>query len=126
MICKRIAGALAPGPANANAQGAATPAPAAEQKIALVAIHQRSAPAPTLTETCGTASAHQTGELRVPKGKGLVPVIAPLLGGSLDKVPARYKAIDPLANPPRVRSVTVVTAALPPQDPALPAATGGK
>ena len=54
------------------------------------------------------------------------PVIEPLLGGSLDKVPALYKAIDPLAHPPRVRSVTVVTAALPPQDPALPAATGGK
>ena len=54
------------------------------------------------------------------------PVIETLLGGSPDKVPALYKATDPLAHPPRVRSVTVVTAALPPQDPALLAATGGK
>lgn len=47
------------------------------------------------------------------------PVIEPLLGGSPEQVPTRYAAIDPLRHPPRVKAITIVTAALPPQDPAL-------
>lgn len=46
-------------------------------------------------------------------------VIQPLFGGSPEAVPARYAAIDPLHHPPRVKAITVVTAALPSQDPAL-------
>jgi hypothetical protein len=53
--------------------------------LALDAINQRPVPAPTLIETYGTASPHQTGELRLPQGPsrhgGPFPVTMLVHGG---------------------------------------------
>ncbi|GAC1576633.1 MAG: hypothetical protein NVS3B27_21600 [Novosphingobium sp.] len=53
--------------------------------LALGAINQRPAPAPRLIETYGTASPHQTDELRLPQGaskhRGPFPVTMLVHGG---------------------------------------------
>jgi acetyl esterase/lipase len=47
------------------------------------------------------------------------PVIAPLLGGTPEEVPARYAMLDPAVNKPLVKRLLVVDGALPDPDPAL-------
>ncbi len=45
------------------------------------------------------------------------PVIAPLMGGRPDEVPARYAMLDPLVNKPLVKRMLVVDGALPDPEP---------
>lgn len=47
------------------------------------------------------------------------PVIATMMGGAPDKVPARYAMLDPLANKPLVQRLLVIDGALPDPDPAM-------
>lgn len=54
------------------------------------------------------------------------PVIATMMGGGPDQVPARYAMLDPLANTPLVKRLLVVDGALPDPDPAMIDALRGK
>lgn len=47
------------------------------------------------------------------------PVIDELMGGTPDKVPARFDMVDPRKNPPVIQQLLVVDGALPSHDPAL-------
>lgn len=47
------------------------------------------------------------------------PVIATMMGGTPDEVPARYAMLDPLVNKPLVKKLLVVDGALPDPDPAV-------
>lgn len=47
------------------------------------------------------------------------PVIAPLMGGTPDEVPARFAMVDPLVNKPLIKRLLVIDGALPDPDPAV-------
>ncbi len=47
------------------------------------------------------------------------PVIAPLMGGTPDEVPARFAMLDPLVNKPLIKRLLVIDGALPDPDPAV-------